>query len=390
MRTSYQYKIKPTQEQVEKIARTLEMLRCQYNYLLAQRFDWHGQNRCPLDRCPLICQIPELKEQPNYYSQKASLTQLKVDRPWYKEIHSQVLQEVPKKVEITFERWLKGDSNGNKSGRPRFKGVGQYKTFTYPQVKRPHFANNKITLSKIGDVKVIVHRPIPVGFDIETVSVTKKADGYYVTLSLDDQTVPTIKPDFNSDNIVGIDVGLIDFYVASDGSRINAPKHLRKAERKLKSAQRRVSRRKKSSNRRKKAIKKLAIQHKKVADTRKDFHFKTARTLLDKCDVIAVEKLNTKGLVKTQLAKSINDAGWGQFIIILSNKAENAGLKVITVNPNGTSQECSNCGHKVKKRLSQRMHNCPVCHTSLCRDLNAAINIKARGTHALKAQLMSS
>lgn len=390
MRTSYQYKIKPTQEQVEKIARSLEMLRCQYNYLLAQRFDWHGQNRCPLDRCPLICQIPELKEQPNYYSQKASLTQLKVDRPWYKEIHSQVLQEVPKKVEITFERWLKGDSNGKKSGRPRFKGVGQYKTFTYPQFKRHHFANNKITLSKIGEVKVIVHRPIPVGFDIKTLSVTKKADGYYVTLSLDDQTVPTIKPDFNSDNIVGIDVGLIDFYVASDGSRINAPKHLRKAERKLKSGQRRVDRRKKGSNRRKKAIKKLAIQHKKVADTRKDFHFKTARTLLDKYDVIAVEKLNIKGLVKTQLAKSINDAGWGQFIIILSNKAENAGLKVITVNPNGTSQECSNCGHKVKKRLSQRMHNCPVCHTSLCRDLNAAINIKARGTHALKAQLMSS
>jgi putative transposase len=390
MRTSYQYKIKPTKEQGEKIARTLEMLRCQYNYLLAQRFDWHGQNRCPLDRCPLICQIPELKEQPNYYSQKASLTQLKVDRPWYKEIHSQVLQEVPKKVEITFEQWLKGDSNGKKSGRPRFKGVGQYKTFTYPQFKRHHFANNKITLSKIGDVKVIVHRPIPVGFDIKTVSVTKKADGYYVTLSLDDQTVPTIKPDFNSDNIVGIDVGLIDFYVASDGSRINAPKHLRKAERKLKSAQGRVSRRKKGSNRRNKAIKKLAIQHKKVADTRKDFHFKTARTLLDKYDVIAVEKLNIKGLVKTQLAKSINDAGWGQFIIILSNKAENAGLKVITVNPNGTSQECSNCGHKVKKRLSQRMHNCPVCHTSLCRDLNAAINIKARGTHALKAQLMSS
>jgi len=390
MRTSYQYKIKPTQEQVEKIARTLEMLRCQYNYLLAQRFDWHEQNCCPLDRCPLICQIPELKEQPNYYSQKASLTQLKVERPWYKEIHSQVLQEVPKKVEITFERWLKGDSNGKKSGRPRFKGVGQYKTFTYPQFKRHHFANNKITLSKIGEVKVIVHRPIPVGFDIKTVSVTKKADGYYVTLSLDDQTVPTIKPDLNSDNIVGIDVGLIDFYVASDGSRINAPKHLRKAERKLKSAQRRVARRKKGSNRRKKAIKKLAIQHKKVADTRKDFHFKTARTLLDKYDIIAVEKLNIKGLVKTQLAKSINDAGWGQLIIILSNKAENAGLKVITVNPNGTSQECSNCGHKVKKRLSQRMHNCPVCHTSLCRDLNAAINIKARGTHALKAQLMSS
>lgn len=221
-------------------------------------------------------------------------------------------------------------------------------------------------------------------------SVTKKADGYYVALSLDDKTVPTIKPDFNANNIVGIDIGLGDFIVTSDDERIAAPKFLRKAERKLKSAQRRVSRRKKGSNRRKKAIKKLSIQHKKVSDTRKDFHFKTANNLLKKYDVIAVEKLNIKGLARTRLAKSIYDASWGQFITILSNKAENAGLKVIAVNPNGTSQECSNCGNKAKKPLSQRMQYCPICHGSLCRDLNAAINIKNRGTHGLKAQLMSS
>ncbi len=390
MRTSYQYRIKPNKEQSEKIDKTLEMLRYQYNYLLAQRFDWYEQNRCPVDKCPLICHLPELKEKPNYYNQKTSLTRLKVDRPWYKNIHSQVLQEVPKKVEIAFDRWLKGDSSGKKSGRPRFKGAGQYKTFTYSQFKRHHFTNNKITLSKIGDVKVIVHRQIPEGFDIKTVSVSKKADGYYVTLSLDDKKVPTIKPDFDANNIVGIDVGLIDFYVGSDNTRITAPKHLRKSERKLKSAQRKVSRRHQGSNRRKKAIKELGIKHKKVADTRKDFHFKTAKQLLNKYDVIAVEKLNVKGLARTRLAKSIHDAGWGQFINILESKAENAGLRVIAINPNGTSQECSNCGHKVKKPLSQRMHNCPVCHTSLCRDLNAAINIKARGTHALKAQFMSS
>ncbi len=390
MKTSYQYKIKPTKEQALKIDSTLEMLRYQYNYLLAQRFEWYEQNRCPIDRCPLICHLPGLKEQPSYYNQKASLVQLKIDRPWYKSIHSQVLQAVPKKVELAFDRWLKGDISGKKSGRPRFKGKGQYKTFTYTQFKQHHFIKNKITLSKIGDIKVIVHRPIPDGFDIKTVSVTKKADGYYVTLNLDDKTVPTIKPDFNPDNIVGIDVGLIDFYVASDGSIIAAPKHLRKAEHKLKSAQRKVSRRKKGSNRRKKAIQKLGRQYKKVADTRKDFHFKVVKSLLNKYDVVAVEKLNIKGLAKSRLAKSVNDAGWGQFLSILTVKAENAGLKVITVNPNGTSQECSNCGHKVKKPLSQRMHNCPNCNISLCRDLNASINIKARGTHALKAQLMSS
>ncbi|AFZ23879.1 transposase, IS605 OrfB family, central region [Cylindrospermum stagnale PCC 7417] len=390
MRTSYQYRLKPTKEQAGKIDKTLDMLRCQYNYQLAQRFDWYEQNRCYIDRCSIFgCHLPELKDQPNRFSQQASLTQLKKARPWYKKIYSQVLQEVPKKVEIAFDRWLKGDSNGKKSGRPRFKSAGQYKTFTFPQFKQHHFVNNKITLAKIGDIKVIVHRQIPDRFDIKTVSVTKKADGYYVTLSLDDKTVPIIKPDFNANKIVGIDVGLIDFIVTSDDERIAAPKFLRKAERKLKSAQRRVSRRKKGSNRRKKAIKNLGIQHKKVSDNRKDFHFKTANTLLKKYDVIAVEKLNIKGLARTRLAKSINDAGWGQFITILSNKAENAGLKVIAVNPNGTSLECSSCGSKVIKPLSQRMHNCPVCHTSLCRDLNAAINIKNRGTHGLKAQLMS-
>ncbi len=214
---------------------------------------------------------------------------------------------------------------GKRSGKPRFKGKGQYKTFTYPQFKKEHFQNDKITLSKIGAVKVIAHRPIPDGFDIKTVSVTKKADGYYMTLSLEDKTVPTIKPDFDEKNIVGIDVGLIDFIVTSDDERIAAPKFLRKAERTLKSAQRRVSRRKKGSNRRKKAIKKLGIQHKKVADTRKDFHFKTANNLLKKYDVVVVEKLNIKGLVLSRLAKSISDAGWGQFISILQSKPKTLG-----------------------------------------------------------------
>ncbi len=391
MKTSYQYRLKPTKKQAKSLDNTLDMLRYQYNYQLAQRFGWYEQNRCCIDRCSLIvCHIPELKDKPNRFSQQATLTQLKKDRPWYKSIHSQVLQEVPKKVEIAFDRWLKGDANGKHSGKPRFKGKGQYKTFTYPQFKKEHFVNSKIILSKIGTVKVIVHRQIPNGFDIKTVSVTKKANGYYVTLSLDDKTVPTVKPDFNTKNIVGIDVGLIDFYVSSDNERIAAPKFLRKAERKLKSAQRRVSRRKKGSNRRKKAIQKLGKQHKKIADTRKDFHFKTANHLLKKYDVVAVEKLNIKGLAKTRLAKSINDAGWGQFISILTVKAENAGLKVVAINPNCTSLECSGCGQKVKKPLSQRTHNCPNCKVSLCRDLNAAIIIKNRGTHDLKAQIMSS
>ena len=117
MKTSYQYRLKPTKEQAEKIDKILDMLRCQYNYQLAQRFHWYEANRSPVDRCSIfVCHLPELKDKPNRFSQQASLTQLKEDRPWYKNIHSQVLQEVPKKVELAFDRWLKGDSNGKKSG----------------------------------------------------------------------------------------------------------------------------------------------------------------------------------------------------------------------------------------------------------------------------------
>lgn len=151
--------------------------------------------------------------------------------------------------------------------------------------------------------------------------------------------------------------------------------------------QKRVSRRKKGSNRRLKAIKQLGKQHKKVADKRKDFHFKTAKQLLSRSDVIAYEDLNVKGLARTRLAKSVLDAGWSSFILILTSKAENAGSLVIPVNPNGTTQECSNCGVKVPKKLHERWHSC-ACGCELDRDLNAAINIKnrAEGHPVLKAQ----
>ena len=139
--------------------------------------------------------------------------------------------------------------------------------------------------------------------------------------------------------------------------------------------QKSVSRKRKGSNNRRKAVEKLGKAHKKVADTRKDFHFKTAKQLTDNHDLIGYEKLNIKGLARTRLAKSILDAGWGQFLSILETKAENAGLLTVAVNPNGTSQNCSNCGHKVPKTLKDRVHSCPKCGYTADRDVNAARNI---------------
>src|SRR4028118_146447 len=310
MRTSYQYRLRPTKLQVIEIDRWLSMMCSQYNYLLAHRFNWYEQNRSPINACPLVCHLPELRSNPDYYSQKKTLPLLKKTHPWYAEIYSQFLQDVVKRVKVTFDRFLKGDSNGKRSGRPRFKSRSRYRTFTYPQVKDGCLQNNLINLPRLGKVKVVLHRSIPDGFKIKTLSITKKADGYYLTLSLEDSTVPEIKADFNPNKITGIDVGLKKFLTTSEGETVAIPQHYRKTQKRLRTMQKRVSRRKKGSNRRQKAVKQLGKCHKKVADKRKDFHFKTANNLLNKYDVVAVEDLNVKGLARTKLAKSVLDAGW--------------------------------------------------------------------------------
>lgn len=387
MNTSYQYKLRPTKQQVIEIERWLSMCCAQYNYLLADRFDWWECNRTSVNACPLVCHLPELRDNPDYYSQKKTLPKLKTTHPWYSEVYSQVLQDVVKRVKSAFDRFLKGDNNGKRSGRPRFKPKSRYRTFTYPQMKDGCLQDSLIALPMFGKVKVILHRLIPDGFKVKTASVTKKADGYYLTLSLADETVPEIKPDFNPESITGIDVGLKEFLTTAQNEVVAVPQYYRKAQKRLRVIQKRVSRRKKGSSRSLKAIKSLNKQHKKVADKRKDFHFKTANQLLKKYDVIAYENLNVKGLARTNKAKSIHDAGWSSFLSILQTKAENAGLLTIAVSAYNTSQICSKCGVKVPKELHERWHNCN-CGCSLDRDHNAAINImnRAEGHPVLKAK----
>ena len=380
MRVAYQYKLRPNKQQIETLENWLNLLRRQYNYRLGERFNWYEQNRTSINSCPLICHLPQLKDNPNYYSQKKDLINSKELFPEYKIIHSQVLQDVIKRVKLTFDRWLKGDSSGKRSGKPRFKGIGRYHSFTYPQMKQDCINDKRIKLPKIGEIKFIRHRPIPDGFKIKTATVIRKADGYYLILSLEDKSIPS--PDIriipSPDNTIGIDMGLKAFLIDSQGEEVKIPQYYRQAQKQLRVKQKAVSRKKKGSNRRKKAIKKLARRHQKVANTRKDFHYKTATNLLKKNNVIAHEKLNIKGLAKTRLSKSINDAAWGQFLTILASKAEKAGLLTVAVKPHGTTQECSCCGKTVKKALSDRQHSCPHCGFEADRDLNAAINIKNR------------
>jgi IS605 OrfB family transposase len=213
----------------------------------------------------------------------------------------------------------------------------------------------------------LTNQPVPVIDNIaDSMAVLKvlrsalDLDGYYIALSLQDSAVPVLTPDTQTlDSTIGIDMGLKSFLVTDAGTEVEIPQHYRKAEKRLKRLQRALSRKKKGSNRRKKAIKRVAKAHLKVSNQRKDFHYKTANQLLSQGKNVSYEKLNIKGIARTRLAKSTHDAGWGQFLQILSIKAERAGLLAIAVNPSGTSQNCSGCGVKVPKTLSDRVHHCP-------------------------------
>jgi putative transposase len=391
MRIAHQYRLRPTSNQVTLMSEWLDLLRRQYNYRLGERFNWYEPNRCDINACPLICYLPDLKDQPDFYFQKRDLVNSKALFPAYQNIHSQVLQNCVERVKNTFDRWLQGDINGKRSGKPRFKGIGRYRSFTFPQVN-PDCINGKfIKLPSFGNVKLILHRPLPEGFKIKTVTISSKADGWYVTLSLEDSSVPTPMLDVPTmDNTIGIDVGLKSFLVTDEGEEVAIPQPYRKAEKRLKQLQRSLSRAKKGSVRRAKAVKRVAKAHLKVANQRKDFHYKTAKKLLNQGKNVGHERLNIKGIARTRMAKSTHDAGWGQFLQILSIKAERAGLMAIAVNPNGTTQLCSGCGHKVPKTIQDRWHSCPNCGCELDRDHNAAINIKHRavGHLVLKAQEM--
>jgi putative transposase len=211
----------------------------------------------------------------------------------------------------------------------------------------------------------------------KTVSIIEEVDGWYVCFSCAD--VP-VQPLPLTGEETGIDVGLESFLTLANGEQVENPRHSRKAEKALAKAQRRKDRRKRGSKRRRKAVLLLRKRYQKVARQRRDFHHKTARSLLKQYDTVYFESLQVANMAQNpHLAKSIYDAGWGQFCSILTFKAENAGKRAVAVPPAYTSQRCSGCGVAVQKGLSVRWHACPDCGASLHRDHNAALNILRAG-----------
>lgn len=218
---------------------------------------------------------------------------------------------------------------------------------------------------------------------IKRVRIVKRSDGYYIQFCIDAERNINTKP---TGKTVGLDVGLNSFYTDSNGNKVDNPRYLRKSELALKRLQRRVSRKKKGSNNRKKAVNKLGRKHLKVSRQRKDFVVKTALCVVKSSDLVAFENLQVKNMVKNgKLAKSISDASWALFRQWLEYFGKIYGRVIVPVNPQYTSQNCSNCGHLVKKSLSVRTHICS-CGVVLDRDENAAINILQMGLRQVNCE----
>src|SRR5262249_40459401 len=245
-----------------------------------------------------------------------------------------------------FQAFFRRVKAGEQPGSPRFQGQRRYTSFTYKQLGHgATLDNGYLVLSKIGRIAVWWSRPL-VG-SLKPVTVTQEADGWYCCFCCAE--IP-VQPLPITGRETGIDVGLKGLLITADGDVVENPRHYRRAEKDLKKAQRRGSRRKKGSKRRRKAVQLLARKHQKVRRQRNDFQHKAALDLLRQYDVMYVEDLQVRNMVRTpHLAKSISDAGWAQFRTILEGKAAYAGRRVIAVPPAYTSQDCSGCGERIEK-----------------------------------------
>jgi putative transposase len=360
VRKTYKFKLKPTVEQEPILDHVLMLCRHVYNAALGERREAYRMRGISV----------------TYYQQKAELPGIKEALPEYGEVHSQVLQDVVLRVERAFQAFFRRVKSGETPGYPRFHGRDRFHSITYPQYDNgARLDNGFLVLSKIGRIAVRWSRPLE--GTPKTVTISREADGWYVCISCVD--VP-MRPLPLTGQETGIDLGLESFATLADGTMIHNPRCYRRAERRLKTAQRKVSRRKKGSTRRRKAVQLLAKAHQTVKRQRQDFQHKAALALAQQYDTIYHEELQVANMVKNHhFAKSISDAGWSQFLGILSFKAACAGRSVVAVPPAYTSQTCSGCGVVVKKGLSVRWHSCPECGTSLHRDHNAAMNIERLG-----------
>ena len=312
---------------------------------------------------------------------------LKDQRQSLAKVHAQVLQNVGVRIDLAFKAFFRRCKAGEEPGYPRFRGAGSYDSFTYPQAPSGcSLSGDILTLSKIGKVKVILHRPIQ--GKVKTVCIRRSSTGkWFATFSceVEDEFLPV------STEAVGIDVGLTSFATFSDGTSIENPRFFRKGEKSLAAAQRKLSKTPKGTPERKKRKKVVSRLHERIANQRKNFVHQESRKIVNRYGIIVVEDIHASRMVHNHcLSKSIYDAAWTGFFFCLTYKAENAGRIERKENPAYTTQDCSGCGHRQIMPLSERIYRCPCCGMVKNRDWNAALNILARGLASIGNQSLEA
>ena len=358
MRKTYKYRLYPNNENISKLYWTLDRCRELYNAALSERRDSYKYTGKGVTCFEQINNLPEIKH---------------VIREEYQEIASHVLQDVLRRLDKAMQNFFRRVKNGETPRYPRFQGRDRYDSFTYPDIAGWKWDGNQLRLSKIGTIKVVLHREIQ--GKIKTVTIKKEGEEWYAVFSCELPDVEKLPVSYED---VGIDVGVSHLATLSNGIMIEHPRYYRKAKKQLEVAHQKVSRCKKGSHRRDKAKKQLSKVYRKVRNQRRDFLQKESRKLVNQYQVIVFENIKASNLTrkpkpkkdengkyvpngaaaKGGLNKSILDAGWGMFVDLCSSKAEEAGRTLIKVDPKFTSQICSGCGTVKKKDLSERWHSC--------------------------------
>lgn len=354
---AFKYKVKTANKKVEASLLSHLNLCCElYNGALQERRDAYRLNRVSINYCSQANQLGEIKE----------------IRDDLNGVHSQILQDVLKRVDKTFKAFFSRIKRKEKAGFPRFKSAKRFDSFCFPQ-SGFKLVGDQLTLSKIGSVRLRLSRPLQ--GRIKTCQIKREVSGWFVVLTVED--VPKPLPKTNEQ--VGLDAGIESFLTLSDGTQIDNFKYFESSQKTLRKAQRKVSRRKKGSHKRRKAVVILRKIHSKIQNQRNDFQHKVSTHLVKEYDLIAVEDLNVKGLSRGILSKQVHDVAWSSFFQKLRYKAANADKKLIEVRPHFTSQDCPSCKNRVKKDLSERLHHCVQCGLRLHRDHAAALNILRLG-----------
>lgn len=361
MRKTFQYRLYPTKSQLRMLEAILEECRWVYNETLASK-----KNLFELAGVSL-----------GLYDTQSYLPFWKENRISLNLVHSQVLQESQIRVDLAFKAFFRRVKAGEEPGYPRFKGKGCYDSFTFTQ-SGFSLLGNGVKLSKIGTIKAIVHRPIE--GKTKTLTIRRTSTGkWFACFSCELPDVEIVPCAIESR--IGIDLGLKTFATMSNGETVKNPRTFKTyATRLAKASQRRELKPKGSSERKKTRIIESKI-HERIANVRKDFAHKTSLAIVQKYDLIALEKLDTKEMLESgtqAMSRSIADVAWSQFVQFTQYKAASAGKRVILVDPTNTTKECSRCGVLVPKDLSERVHRC-ACGLEMDRDHNAAINILRRG-----------